>query len=163
TLKPSLSLLWYQTEHYRRPYSVKEGVLAQAGASPDRLQSCVYRRGKLEFIDSNTVFQWHYQNAMKDAIAQDAGLGCGTEPPCLDIPNHIIGLKYDENAPNGVSDEVMFAIGLESEIRRVQKELLVLETEIAAKDGEDSKAIRRDGKKLGDLSTLAAAIEGHFH
>ncbi|AEO61183.1 hypothetical protein MYCTH_90577 [Thermothelomyces thermophilus ATCC 42464] len=139
TLQSSLCLLWYQTEHSRCLYSVKEGVLAQAGL-PD--QSCVYRRGRLEFIDKNyltTVFQWHYQNAMKDAIAQDAGLGCGTEPPCLDVLNHT-GLKYNENAPNGVSDEVMLAIGLESEIRRVRKELSVLETEIAAKCGEDSKA-----------------------
>ncbi|KAL2168761.1 hypothetical protein VTG60DRAFT_6870 [Thermothelomyces hinnuleus] len=69
---------------------------------------------------------------MKDAIAQDPGLGCGTESPSLGILNHI-GLKYDENAPNGVSDEGMLAIGPDSEIRRVQKELSELETEIAAK------------------------------
>lgn len=152
--------------------------LGRLAGLPDRLQSYVYRRGNLEFIDSkstlhaiqslpnlmpenyrqsirdqaarhrpnSTVYQRHYQNAMRNAIAQDAGLGRGTESPYLDILNHI-GLKYDENAPTGVSDEVMCAIGPDSEIRRLQKELSDLETELAAKYGEASKATGQDGER----------------
>ncbi len=80
---------------------------------------------------------------MRNAIPQDAGLGRGTESPYLDILNHI-GLQYDENAPIGVSDEVMCAIGPSNNIRRLEREWLALEAEMQAKYGKATKATGED-------------------
>ncbi len=85
---------------------------------------------------------------MRNAIPQDAGLGRGTESPYLDILNHI-GLEYDENAPMGVSDEVMCAIGPSSKIRRLEGEWLTLEAALEVRYGKATKATGED-KKLRD-------------
>ncbi|KAK3290214.1 uncharacterized protein B0H64DRAFT_331556, partial [Chaetomium fimeti] len=56
----------------------------------------------------------------------DTGLGCSTKSPYLDILNYI-GLQYNENTLIGISDEVMYAIGLSSKIRYLEGEWLTLE------------------------------------
>ena len=72
-------------------------------------------------------------------MPQDAGLGRGTASPYLDILNHI-GIQYDENAPTGVSDEVMRAIGPDGTVRRLQEQWSALEVALANKYGRSTKA-----------------------
>lgn len=110
---------------------------------------------------NSTVYHRHYANARINAISQDAGLGRGTESPYLDILNHI-GLEYDENAPTGVSDEVMRAIGPDSRIRRLQREWADLQTALAAKYGNASDATGADKKTQEQLrNELKAAKQRH--
>lgn len=110
---------------------------------------------------NSTVYHRHYANARINAISQDAGLGRGTESPYLDILNHI-GLEYDENAPTGVSDEVMRAIGPDSRIRRLEREWADLQTALAAKYGNASDATGADKKTQEQLrNELKAAKQRH--
>ncbi|KAK6842236.1 FluG domain-containing protein [Apiospora arundinis] len=136
--------------------------LGQAAGLPDPFQSYVYRRGNLEILDkhykpsirdqgarhraNSTVYQRYYANAMRNAVAQDAGLGRGTESPYLDILNHI-GLQYDENAPTGASDEVMRAVGPNSTIRRLERQWEELEASLTVQYGRPTKATGADKEK----------------
>ncbi|KAK0624756.1 hypothetical protein B0T17DRAFT_492026, partial [Bombardia bombarda] len=87
--------------------------VGQAAGLPANFPSYVYRRGNLEILDkenyrpairdqgarhkpNSAVFQRYYNNAKRDASAQNAGLGRGTHSPYLDILSHI-GVQYDEN------------------------------------------------------------------
>ncbi|KAK3367296.1 hypothetical protein B0T24DRAFT_581934 [Lasiosphaeria ovina] len=99
---------------------------------------------------NSAVFQRFYNNAKRDASAQNAGLGRGTYSPYLDVLSHI-GVQFDENAPMGVSDEMMRAIGPSNTIRRLEREWSDLEAELQATYGKSTKAtgadkMRRDQK-----------------
>lgn len=78
-------------------------------------------------------------------MAQDAGLGRGTESPYLDILNHL-GIMFDEHAPMGVSEEQMLIIGPDSTIRRLESEWEALEDVLKEKYGDSAKATGADGK-----------------
>jgi hypothetical protein len=98
---------------------------------------------------------------MRNAMAQDAGLGRGTESPYLDILNHI-GLQYDENAPTGVSDEIMRAIGPSSAVRRLERDWADHEAALQAKYGKSTKAAGADKEKRERLrNDLRAATQLH--
>jgi len=95
---------------------------------------------------NSAVFQRFYNNAKRDASAQNAGLGRGTHSPYLDVLSHI-GVQYDENAPMGVSDEMMHAIGPDSTVRRLEREWSELEAELQATYGKSTKATGADKKR----------------
>lgn len=79
-------------------------------------------------------------------MPQDAGLGRGTESPYLDILNHL-GIQCDENAPTGVSDEVMRAVGPDAKVRRLEREWSALEADLQAKYEKSTKATGADKKR----------------
>ncbi|KAK8068829.1 hypothetical protein PG994_005445 [Apiospora phragmitis] len=98
---------------------------------------------------------------MRNAMAQDAGLGRGTDSPYLDILNHI-GLQYDESAPMGVSDEVMHAVGPNSTICRLERQWEELEAELTVKYGRPTKATGADkGRRVQTQNDLRVARQQH--
>ncbi len=78
-------------------------------------------------------------------MAQDTGLGRGTESPYLDILNHL-GIIFDENTPIWVSNEQMRIIGPDSSIRRLEREWEALEDALKEKYRDSTKATGDDGK-----------------
>ncbi|KAJ2893428.1 hypothetical protein MKZ38_008686 [Zalerion maritima] len=126
--------------------------LGTSAGLPGRFQLYCYRRGNLNILDrarhrpNSAVYQRHYANAIRNALVQDAGLGRGTELPYLDILNYM-GIQYDENAPTGVFDKTMCAIGPDARVRELEREWSALEAELQAKYGKSTKATGADKKR----------------
>ncbi|TGJ81321.1 hypothetical protein E0Z10_g7437 [Xylaria hypoxylon] len=92
------------------------GKLEKAAGLPNRPQLYIYRQGNLLQWYKRTIASLSKTKERDTDIIADAGLGRGTKSPYLDILNHI-GLQYDKNAPTGVSNAVMSAVGLDSTVR----------------------------------------------
>jgi hypothetical protein len=95
------------------------------------------------------------------AIPQDAFLGRGTHSPLIDILNHI-GLRYDENAPSEVTDEMMRLVGPDSTVLQLEEQLSALQTELGEKYGKASWATGADKTKYSSLQIqLKVAKQRH--
>jgi hypothetical protein len=95
------------------------------------------------------------------AITQDAFLGRGTHSPLTDILNHI-GLRYDENAPSEVTNEMMRLVGPDSAMLQLEEQLSALQTELAEKYGKASWATGADKMKYSSLQNqLKVARQRH--
>lgn len=83
------------------------------------------------------MYETSYVGQGMRAITQDAFLGRGAHSPLIDILNHI-GLRYDENAPSEVTDEMMRLVGPDDTILRLEEELSALQTKLGEKYGKAS-------------------------
>lgn len=92
------------------------------------------------------MYQRHYANAERNSLVQDASLGRSTESSYLDILNYM-GTQYDENAPSGVSDDMMRAIGTDARVRKLMEDWAALEAELQTKYGKSMKATSSDKKR----------------
>ena len=86
------------------------------------------------------------------AITQDAFLGCSAHLSLIDILNYI-GLRYDEDAPSEVTDEMMRLVGPDSTILQLEEQLSALQTELGGKYGKASWATGADKTKYAGLQT----------
>ncbi len=110
---------------------------------------------------NSTVYQEHYHNAMMHAVVQDAFLNRGTASPYLAILNHM-GLRLDENAPKRVSDEMMREIGPSATVRKLEKQMEALQTELQQKYGRPSRAMDLDKQRYERLQAkLSRARQRH--
>ncbi|KAK3357874.1 hypothetical protein B0T25DRAFT_450902, partial [Lasiosphaeria hispida] len=80
---------------------------------------------------NSTMFQRFYNNAKRDALAQNAGLGHSIYSLYLDILSHI-SIQFNKNAPMGVSDEMIHAIGLSNTVCQLERKWLDLEAKLQA-------------------------------
>ncbi|KAL2192688.1 hypothetical protein P885DRAFT_81974 [Corynascus similis CBS 632.67] len=99
-------------------------------------QTSVRYRGARHRLGTN-VYKTSYVGQGIRAITQDTFLGRGAYLPLIDILKHI-GLRYDENAPLEVIDEMMRLVGPNSSILRLEEELSNLQTELGENEADYS-------------------------
>ncbi|KPM35096.1 hypothetical protein AK830_g11476 [Neonectria ditissima] len=127
----------------------------------ERLTEYAYRRGFANCIDENyrqsvrdqglhhrpnsTIYQEAYHNTNCDTVVQDAFLG------------------RDENALKVVSDELMYAIGPSSDVRRLEEEVKKMKADLKEKQKHQRKVFKmiyKDHFDAKDEEELQKQLQG---